>query len=641
MKPYLLILILLLFLSNQVVMCSESKFVTIPATSYEIVDGLTGIKVTISVSEFLISKTEVTQEEFFEIMHFNPSYHRSDKRPVENVSWWQAIQYCNLKSIKDRLQPCYNLVTGECDFSRNGYRLPTDAEWNLAGSDDTKPDPKTVHKYANVGSTSTKDVTGLLKLLQETGTTDIASYPPNKFGLYDMLGNVWEWCYDYYSPIQNQVTTLKDPYGPSWGLTRIIRGGSFISLVHGWSTGYRSSIEPDYKSRFTGFRLCRSTPNTRCQPLDTHPSIDARPSIEVRASSIRGWDLKSYNNVPNAFKNNTGGLSSLVVDAEAKTISTVTAWYKQKRLLKDKWSKLLGAPTISPPAPASTDASRGSGLKPDVRLIKTFEEDDYIGKLMYLRVEPDHWEKIFLMMPNKLLKKPAPAVIVPYYDVDTPAGRNMGGDYYEPMGITSFAHLMVQQGYIAVAVKWFGESYGERWAEAVANLKLKYPECTGLGKWVWDAQRVVDYLYSLPEVDNKNIGIMGHSLGAKMAIYAAAMDERITAVVASEPAIGFDFAPSYANYDDYWYFGDFINNRDKSTDQHELLAMIAPRAFLLIGGDEADTDKSWYYINAAREVYSLFGVPQRIGYFNHRSGHAPTAESNRLSIEWLKHFLSD
>ena len=122
-------------------------------------------------------------------------------------------------------------------------------------------------------------------------------------------------------------------------------------------------------------------------------------------------------------------------------------------------------------------------------------------------------------------------------------------------------------------------------------------------------------------------------------LYAAAMDERITAVVASEPAIGLGFAHNFANYDDYWYFGDFINNRDKSTDQHELLAMIAPRPFLLIGGDEADTDKSWYYINAAREVYSLFGKPENIGYFNHHRGHAPTAESNRLSIEWLKHFL--
>ena len=100
-----------------------------------------------------------------------------------------------------------------------------------------------------------------------------------------------------------------------------------------------------------------------------------------------------------------------------------------------------------------------------------------------------------------------------------------------PMSVTSFAYLMVQQGYIAVAIRWFGESYGESYDEAVSNLALKYPRCTGLGKWVWNARRLVDYLYSLPEVDPKHIGIIGHSLGAKMALYAAAMDERITAIV--------------------------------------------------------------------------------------------------------------
>jgi dienelactone hydrolase len=98
---------------------------------------------------------------------------------------------------------------------------------------------------------------------------------------------------------------------------------------------------------------------------------------------------------------------------------------------------------------------------------------------------------------------------------------------------------------------------------------------TGLGKWVWDAERLLDYLTVLPEVDYDCMGIIGHSLGAKMALYAAAMDETITAVVASEGGIGL----SFSNYDDYWYFGDFIHRWSKSTDQHELLAMIAPALF--------------------------------------------------------------
>ena len=192
-----------------------------------------------------------------------------------------------------------------------------------------------------------------------------------------------------------------------------------------------------------------------------------------------------------------------------------------------------------------------------------------------------------------------------------------------------------REGYIAVAIRWFGESYGESYNEAVANLKLRHPHCTGLGKWVWDAHRLLDYLYTLPEVDHQHIGIIGHSLGGKMALYAGAFDDRITAVVSSEPGIGLIFS----NYDYYWYFGDFIRKVDKGTDQHELLGLIAPRPFLLIGGDMYDTAKSWYYINAARQVYDLYGKRLNIGYFNHHKGHPPTPEADWRAMEWLAHFL--
>jgi len=535
----------------------------------------------------------------------NPSCHRGLEYPVENVSWWEAIRYCNLKSKRDGLQSCYNLSNGECDFSRNGYRLPTDAEWSLANSYDIVIDSETIQRYGNLGSSNTKNIQKLLTALNETGTGKAGSYHPNKFDLYDMTGNVWEWCNDYDNPVENVPIPLKNPQGPSWGTERIIRGGSFISMVNNWSKGFRSSMKPDYKSRFTGFRICRTT---------------GENEINNRVDEIKWFD--PYNKAPNGFERNTGTLSSLLTDSENKIIQSIPGWQNKRNLLKEKWSKLLGTIETAP-------------VKPNVKLIRTFKEEIYTGKLLYIQVEPDHWEKIYVMTPDKPLTRPTPVVITPYYDVDTPAGKNMGGRSYRPMGVRSFAYLMVQQGYIAVAVRWFGESYGEHYGEAVANLKLKYPELTGLGKWVWDAQRVVDYIYTLPEADHKNIGIIGHSLGGKMALYAAAMDERITAVVSSEPGIGFDFS----NYDDFWYFGDFIRSADKSTDQHELLALIAPRPFLLIGGDESDTDKSWYYINSAKSVYSMYKKSENIGYVNHRAGHTPTPEAVRLSIEWLTHFL--
>jgi hypothetical protein len=75
------------------------------------------------------------------------------------------------------------------------------------------------------------------------------------------------------------------------------------------------------------------------------------------------------------------------------------------------------------------------------------------------------------------------------------------------------------------------------------------------------------------------------------------------------------------------------------TDQHELLGLLAPRSFLLIGGDVYETVKSWYYVNAARQVYNLYGKPLNIGYFNHHKGHPPTPEAAWRSMEWLARFL--
>ena len=94
-------------------------------------------------------------------------------------------------------------------------------------------------------------------------------------------------------------------------------------------------------------------------------------------------------------------------------------------------------------------------------------------------------------------------VIVPYYDVDTPAAQNMGGKNYQPASVRSFANLAVRSGYITVAIRWFGEGYTVGYAEAVAELNRRHPGLSGLGKWVSDARCLLDWLYTLPEVDRE------------------------------------------------------------------------------------------------------------------------------------------
>jgi sulfatase-modifying factor enzyme 1/glucuronyl esterase-like protein len=577
---------------------SSDGLIEVPGMSYEVIDTLTKVPVTITLGRFLMAPKELSQREFEELMGYNPSFHKGDDLPVETVSWWEAIRYCNLRSLRENLEPCYNLETGSCEVERNGYRLPTDAEWTHAAG--PLPDLKGNAEVANLGTSDTKSVARLSKELRTSSTRPMGSYPPNRLGLFDMFGNVWEWTSDYFNP-ENSPQASYDPAGPQRGLARVVRGGSFISTTSEWARGYRSSIEPGYKSRFTGFRVCR-TAEPRPRLPQTHQSAD--------------W-FKTYNSPPAGYQSSIGSLLSLVAG-----VSAVAEWKSRRELVLAKWRKLLGSMETSAPAPQA-------------RLVERVEDQNYTARLMYLQVEPDWWEKILVMMPARDLERPRPVVIVPFYDVDTPAGRNLSGRSFLGMGVDSYAYTALQKGYIAVAIRWFGESYGEWYSEAVANLKLRHPNCTGLGKWVWDAQRLVDYLYSLPEVDRDHIGIIGHSLGGKMALYAAAFEPRITASVSNEPGVGLAFS----NYDDYWYFGDTIDKVEKGTDQHELIGLIAPRPFLLIGGDTYDTAKSWYYINAAREVYNLYGKPENIGYFNHHKGHMPTPEAVWRAMEWLTHFL--
>ena len=598
--------LLLMIIYPRMPVYAQTGFVTIPAAYHDVQDGVTGIPITVSVDEFMIAKTEVTQREYSEVMNDNPSFHRGPDFPVENVSWWDAVHFCNRKSVREGLDPCYDLPTGECDLNKNGYRLPTEAEWDIALAGNSRADSVDIHTCANIGDANTKNIPMMVQSLEKKETLKVGQLLPNENGLYDMTGNVWEWCTDFQNPVGDAPMPLQNPQGPSHGIERVIRGGSFISMVNTWSRGYRSSMKPDYRSRFIGFRLCRSTGN---QPV--------KQRIE-----ISDW-IRPYKNVPDSLIDNTGNLSSLTVDSQGQKIQSPDQWKTHREFLKNKWAKLLGNMDIEAPESRT-------------ELVKTVTGDCYTGKLMYLQLEPDFGEKIYVMIPDRPVRTPTPVIIVPYYDIDTPAGENLGGRNFRPPGVRSFAYLAVRYGYIAVAVRWFGESYGAHYGEAVANLKLKHPNVTELGKWVWDAHRLVDYIYTMDGVDKNNIGIIGHSLGGKMALYAAAFDERITVAVSSELGIGLE----YSNYDDFWYFGDFIRNVDKTTDHHELLALVAPRTFLLIGGDEYDTDKSWYYINAAEEIYSLYDRQNNIGYFNHREGHTPSPEAVRLSMEWLKYYLN-
>jgi len=545
------------------------EMVRVPSGAAERVDARSGVTVKVSTRAFLMGATEVTQGEYEKLVGRNPAIYKGAKRPVENVSWWEAIRYCNRRSEREGLLSVYDPATGRADRRRNGYRLPTDAEWMAAWGEE-KSDGR-------LGTANTKSMAALAEP-RAKGTAEVGAGKPNGRGIYDLLGNVWEWCEDWFDAAGN-VEVNADPAGPAGGVERVIRGGSFLTPATGWTKGFRSSMEPGRRSKYTGFRVVRNDPGPEEKLVsqgDWFAPFAARPKV-----------------------------------AAMPVVSDVSG-------LREKWAKLLGSPY-------------GKGFVPDFKVVETFRESNYEGTLGYLGVELGGGEKVLVMRPAGSGTRKLPVVIVPFYDVDAPAGRNMGGRNFAGPGVRSFAYLAVQRGYMAVAIRWFGESYGESYAEAVANLAERHPGCTGLGKWVWDAQRLVDYLVAREDVDKGRIAMMGHSLGGKMTLYAAAMDPRIGVAVASEPGMGF----GYSNYEDYWYWGERLKAAPAGTDQHELVGLLAPRPFLLIAGDSADGDKSMAYLDAARPLYPAQGL----GFINHRSGHSPTLDSVRRAMDWVEHWF--
>ena len=210
---------------------------------------------------------EVTQAEYQSVMGENPSEFSGLDKPVENVSWEDAIMYCNKKSSADGRTPCYKVngktdtsqwgytphgydsISGTvtCDFTANGYRLPTEAEWEyFARGGNTS---QTTYSGSNtIGSVAWYDGNSGEK------THEVKTKASNALGLYDMSGNVWEWCWDWYS----DITTSTPSSGAASGWGRVRRGGSWYGRANFCSASYRIYGLPFLRSRDYGFRVVSS-----------------------------------------------------------------------------------------------------------------------------------------------------------------------------------------------------------------------------------------------------------------------------------------------------------------------------------------------------------------------------------------------
>ncbi len=256
-------------------------FVLVPGGTFTMGDtrgGGSGIELpthSVTLSSFIMGRFEVTQAEWTAIMGSNPAsgYGVGNDYPVYNVSWYAILKYCNLRSINEGLTPVYTISGSTdpatwgtiptsnnstwnaaiCNWNANGYRLPTEAEWEYAARGATNtPD------YLYSGSYDIDAVAWHSGNNTPNGTKPAGTKAPNSLGLYDMSGNVWEWCWDWFGGYSSEAQI--NPTGPTSGSYRVLRGGGWNYVASNCTVSYRGGNYAAHTYYSIGFRCVRVSP---------------------------------------------------------------------------------------------------------------------------------------------------------------------------------------------------------------------------------------------------------------------------------------------------------------------------------------------------------------------------------------------
>lgn len=336
--------------------------------------------------------------------------------------------------------------------------------------------------------------------------------------------------------------------------------------------------------------------------------------------------LKDVTTPPETFSLQHGGaILPLDRNSDGERISQWEDWLKQREELRRQWLKFLGP--MPEPRP-----------KVQLEVLQSNEVDNIVRQLVRYEGEPNMPVEGYLLFPKEAESSGTtyPAVVGLHQTTDASIDEIAGVSGPDAMQI---GLKLAQRGYVVFCPRCFLWQNATSLNDAVEQHRKRHPKTLGMAKMLYDAMRGVDVLESLPFVDRTRIGSIGHSLGAKEVLYLMAFDDRVRAGVASEGGIAF----RSTNWNAPWYLGSAVDDESFPLNHHQLLAMIAPRPFLVLGGESgpgaADGDRSWVLIDAAMPVWRLSGQPVRIGLLNHHEGHSVSQLSFERMTEWLDAYV--
>jgi dienelactone hydrolase len=336
--------------------------------------------------------------------------------------------------------------------------------------------------------------------------------------------------------------------------------------------------------------------------------------------------LAPYFSPPSEYAGKMGTYRSPLLFADGTPVKTLADWQRRRKEIPAEWHRLMG------PWPPQI-------RKPKIEEVETVERENLIQRKVRLEIAPGQMELAYLLMPHGT--GPFPAVLVPYYDPETSAGLKKDR-------LRDFAYQLAKRGFVTLSI---GSPGGDARKPVTGSATLQ-----PLSFLAYVAANCYNALASLPQVDAKRIGIVGHSYGGKWAMFASCLDERFAAAAWSDPGIVWDESRPNVNYWEPWYLGlDPQHPRqpqpitpetrtgayktlvETGHDLHELHALMAPRPFLVSGGAEDQLDR-WIALNHAVAVNKMLGYEGRVA-MTHRKTHDPTEESNAVIYLFFQHFL--